>query len=108
MDYYNTAMKLASEAGTRNFIIISDDIGWCRENIKGENIQYSVGQKDYQDLLLMSSCTHCIMANSSFSWWGSWLNDSPERLIYAPAKWFGPSFPENMEKDVYRKKMIKI
>jgi len=74
------------------FLVFSDDISWCRENlIKGPNYVFIEGNKDYEDLYLMSKCEHNIIANSSFSWWGAWLNENENKTVVAPGNWFGPS-----------------
>jgi hypothetical protein len=63
---------------------------WCKENIKLDNARYidwKSGEKSFEDLHLMSLCKHNIIANSSFSWWGAWLNNNPNKIVIAPNKW---------------------
>jgi hypothetical protein len=57
------------------------------------------------DLCLMSMCDHNIIANSSFSWWGAWLNNNPNKKVVAPKKWFGPAYTHNT-KDLYPESWI--
>lgn len=87
MDYLSRAMARFPD---RKFIIFSDDIAWCKENIKGE---FSEGRTDLQDLSLMASCGDHIIANSTFSWWGAYLGHNPDRQITSPShvrgNWFG-------------------
>lgn len=87
--YYIQAINQFDSNST--FFVFSDDIDWCRENIKCSNVIY-VTQKtpedDWQDMVLMSSCKHLIISNSSFSWWSAWLNDYINKKIIAPAKWY--------------------
>ena len=89
VQYVQAAMKRFPENSV--FLIFSDsarDIGWCRENIRGENLAFSEGRTDLQDFALMRECDHNIIANSTFSWWAAWLNANPGRRVIAPRKWF--------------------
>ncbi len=72
------------------YYIFSDDINWAREHIlNGQNNTYVSKPEipDYEELHLMSLCAHNIIANSSFSWWGAWLNRNPEKIVIAPKQW---------------------
>ena len=103
LEYYKNAMDIMVD---NNFIIVSDDMDWCRENIKGENIYYSPFTDEIEDLLLISSCKNKIIANSSFSWWGAYLSDITSKVI-APKKWFGVSGPKE-QNDIIPSSWIKI
>jgi len=103
LEYYDKAMNII---GKSNFIVVSDDMDWCKNNIKGENIYYSPFTDELQDLLLISSCKNKIIANSSFSWWSSYLSDK-EGITIAPKKWFGSSGPQEQD-DIIPEEWIKI
>lgn len=90
-DYYKQAMDIIREKEANCvFYVFSDDIKWCRENFKAsENIVFvDYDNKNYIDLELMKNCKHNIIANSSFSWWGAWLNNNPDKIVIAPNPWF--------------------
>lgn len=92
-DYYRqAAARIASVVDSPRLFVFSDDMGWVRSNLLLDLPMTFVTQNDashdYEDLRLMSMCKHHIMANSSFSWWGAWLRDSPEEIVIAPRKWF--------------------
>ena len=91
LNYYNKAIeKIESLIEKPLFIIFSDDIPWCRENIKVDNakfVDWNSGEQSFQDMHLMSLCQHNIIANSSFSWWGAWLNANPNKTVICPGKW---------------------
>ena len=87
LDYYFKAMSMFSSE-THRFLVFSDDMEWCKENIKGEGIMYSEGFPAIEDLCIMAECQHFIIANSTFSWWGAWLAKSPDKRVIMPEKWF--------------------
>lgn len=92
IDYYNDAIKkIAKKIEKPIFYVFSDDIDWVKKNLKfNYPVRYVSNGilKDYEELMLMSYCKHNIIANSSFSWWGAWLNSNPEKIVIAPKKWF--------------------
>ena len=94
-EYYIKA--LAKTPQTEKYLIFSDDIPWCLDNFKLNNFYVIENEKDYIDLYLMSKCKNNIIANSSFSWWGAWLNESPDRVIISPKNWFGPGVTHNTQ-----------
>jgi len=97
MEYYQTAMGLIQLAVSETkFFVFSDDPEWCRANFPncvvighnkpGDGLRPG---KEHEDLWLMSQAQHAILANSAFSWWGSWLGDEKQnRMVIAPKKWF--------------------
>jgi len=105
--YYEEGARriLSKLAGTPTFFLFSDDPNWVRENLQlpGEMriIDWNQGKSGFEDMRLMSLCQHHIIANSSFSWWGAWLNPSPEKLVVAPDVWFRGSSdqPKNLLPD---------
>ncbi len=91
------------------FLIFSDDIEWCKKEFSkmDKRLIYIENNTDFEDLYLMSFCNNNIICNSTFSWWGAWLNNNQNKKIIAPEKWFGPQL-ENNTKDLYCKEWIKI
>jgi hypothetical protein len=94
IEYYKKAMEAI---GQSIFIFISDDIEWVKQNFKGGLIGYSPFSNELDDLAIMTLCDNNIIANSSFSWWGAYLNPNPVKKVIAPKKWFGPSGPKDTE-----------
>ncbi|SDR47091.1 alpha-1,2-fucosyltransferase [Pseudovibrio sp. Tun.PSC04-5.I4] len=91
-DFYNSAKSLMEERfGNCRFVIFSDDFEEADKLTSSwdNRILVDTGNR-YHDLYLMSQCTHNIIANSSFSWWGAWLNANPEKQVIAPENWFAP------------------
>ncbi len=102
IEYYKKGMELlSSKIIDPVFYIFSDDIGWAKENLKMDNAVFvsgSITKHHIEDLFLMSQCKHNIIANSSFSWWGAWLNNHPQKIVIAPKKWFnqGPKDTQDL------------
>jgi len=69
------------------FLVFSDDLNWCFENLRHERIHMSPFKYAVDDLLGMSVCDHHIIANSSFSWWAAWLDPKPTKMVLAPQSW---------------------
>jgi hypothetical protein len=82
------------------FLIFSDDLDWCRENFSSDKFHVVDSGSPYSDLKLITMCDHHINANSSFSWWGSWLNRKENKRVICPSNWFGSAINKNT-KDVY-------
>lgn len=88
IEYYENAVNIVGLDKT--YLIFSDDIPWCKENLSFiKNKILIENNLDYEDMCLMSKCSNNIIANSSFSWWGTWLNTNPDKIVVAPKKWFG-------------------
>lgn len=90
-EYYDKAMSLVrTKIESPVFYFFSDDIEWVKKEF-GEHPDYKYVSnpklEDYEELILMSSCAHNIIANSSFSWWGAYLNNNPSKIVIAPKKW---------------------
>ena len=95
-DYYKTAMAtMQSKVENPVYFIFSDDIPWAKENFKTNFetifVDFNDALTNFEDLKLMSACKHNIIANSSFSWWGAWLNTNKNKIIVAPKLWFNDS-----------------
>jgi len=95
LNYYKEAISLIkSHVLNPTFFIFSNDIEWCKENLKiieAYYISWNRNKESYIDMQLMSICKHNIIANSSFSWWGAWLNPNKSKIVIAPKKWINDS-----------------
>ncbi|WP_184544961.1 alpha-1,2-fucosyltransferase [Mucilaginibacter sp. FT3.2] len=93
LSYYQAAQKKVEAQVVRpSYFIFSDDPEWCQANLSffGDNatIISKTGDNNWEDMYLMSRCRHHIIANSSYSWWGAWLNNNPQKIVIAPNNWF--------------------
>jgi hypothetical protein len=92
-EYYLNAIKHINQTvRSPHFFIFSDDIDWVKQNFPLRNnyslIDFNKGRYSFEDMRLMSLCKHNIIANSSFSWWGAWLNANKNKIIISPTQWF--------------------
>jgi hypothetical protein len=111
IDYYRKSYELIkTKTKIKQVVLFSDDIKWVKENFDfiDKPIVYA---SDFnltapEELILMSKCSHNIVANSSFSWWGAWLNQNPDKIVIAPKIWFKKG--EWRHKNIVPKTWIKI
>lgn len=109
-EYYKQAMDLvSSRVASPVFYFFSDDIQWVKKEFgERENFVFVSDERleDYEELMLMSYCAHHIIANSSFSWWGAWLNPNPHKIVVAPKKWV--NIEPNPQPNVIPDKWVSI
>jgi len=108
LNYFMKAMKKFPKDSI--FLVFSDDTDWCNANFPGIGEKFFIieGQTDVEDFAMMTMCDHNCIANSSFSWWGAWLNDNPDKVVVAPNKWFGTAYANWNTDDLYCEDWIKI
>lgn len=108
IDYYNNAIEYMDSCEKNiQYYIFSDDLNWVRDNLNVRNgiiVDFNRGEDSWQDMYLMSCCKHNIIANSSFSWWGAYLNRNTNKIVIAPKKWWN-SFEKD---DVVPENWIRI
>ena len=88
--YHDAAAALARRVASPHYYVFSDDIAWAAEHLPLGNavfISWNHGADSWQDMMLMSRCRHHIICNSTFSWWGAWLNPRPGKVVVAPERW---------------------
>jgi hypothetical protein len=111
LNYYEKAVEMINQkVENPSFFIFSNDIDWCKENLKvinAEYIDWNTGEDSYRDMQLMSLCKSNILANSTFSWWGGWLNENKEKNVVVPSRFFNDILPSNMD-TLVPKDWIKI
>jgi hypothetical protein len=110
-DYYKEAMKIIeSKVENPVYFLFSDDIPWVKENFTTNfdthYVDFNDASTNFEDIKLMSSCKHNIMANSSFSWWGAWLNTNSTKIVIAPKLWFND--PKINTSDVIPESWIQL
>ncbi len=112
LDYYNRAVAyIRNHLSDPRFYVFSDDLNWAADNLKldglVELVDIANGEKDYIELDLMSKCRNNIIANSTFSWWGAFINKNPAKIVIGPKKWV-PAPEINAEIDLLFPEWIKI
>lgn len=108
MDYYkNAILRIKDKYPNMSLLVFSDDTEWVKHNIKYDGGMLIVRNDNIQPfwyIYLMSLCNHNIISNSTFSWWGAFLNDNPDKMVVLPARWFnGQDNP-----DIFFESWIKI
>ncbi len=109
MYYENAVKKMMESRPDCTFYLFTNDNQWAAARLR-ERKDFPIvlvelpGNRDYETLMLMSRCRHNILANSSFSWWASYLNDNPDKQVIAPAEWMNGWDCS----DIYRADMIRI
>ena len=125
--YYEQAAQYIAERGPDlTFFVFSDDIEWCKENVRLDyptifvdhnttgvdcNTEYWLTKRndgtEHEDLFLMSKCQNAIIATSTFGWWGAWLMRNPDKIVIAPKQWFVGNFDE-MGRDIIPQNWIRM
>lgn len=113
IEYITDAVKFFLDKGRKNFIVCSDDIKWCRIQLKplelfGAVFSFSSGHGPIEDLALLSCGEHFIGSNSSYSWWAYYLNRNPDKIGIFPKVWFGPGNSHLSVRDLYPEGVIKL
>ena len=104
-EYYNLAINEFADADPL-YVVFSDDPEWCKSVFTSDIFIVSDLCNQYEEMCAMSMCDHHIIANSSFSWWAAWLNNSEAKKVVAPSQWFGKMLNKTTS-DVYCKGWIK-
>ena len=89
--YLNAIAEMNKRISQPSYYVFSDDIAWVKENLplpKAFFIDWNKGTESWQDMMLMSRCRHHIICNSTFSWWGAWLNPRENKTVIMPERWF--------------------
>ncbi len=110
--YYRAALeRVVAQTGIApRVFVFSDDPDWAKANLdlpcEKVVVDFNGPETDYEDLRLMGLCQHNIIANSSFSWWGAWLNRSPGKVVVGPGRWFGN--PKLHNPDIFPEGWIRV
>ena len=112
--YYKAAILLLEKRiNNAMYFVFSDDTQWVKENLIGDRkdmiaVEHNNGKDSWQDMYLMSRCKHNIIANSSFSWWGAWLNNYQQKIVIAPTQWFARDENNNKTHDLIPPSWLKL
>lgn len=109
VEYYKKAISyIMQTVDNPIYFVFSDDIAWVKNNIAIDNaifVSNNSGSNSFLDMYLMSLCKHNIIANSSFSWWGAYLNENKRKIVITPNKWFNSQLPDP---NIFDDKWVKI
>ena len=113
LEYYEKAIAyLAEKLEDIHFFIFSDDQAWVRKHLRLTHsatfVEGPPNESSHKDMQLMSQCQHHIIANSSFSWWGAWLNPMPDKIVIAPERWFADETAQAQTQDMIPEGWIRM
>lgn len=113
VEYYEKAIAyLTDKLGDIHLFVFSDDQAWVRKHLylahSATFVEVHPDEPCYKDMQLMSQCQHHIIANSSFSWWGAWLNASPDKIVVAPQRWYADDIAQEQAQDIVPASWIKM
>ena len=113
INYYERAIsEINNSMKNPTFFIFSDDINWAKKKFGWIPsvifIDHNKGKESFWDMRLMSYCKHNIIANSSFSWWGAWLNTNKLKIVIAPKIWFNDSIINLQTEDLIPSEWLRI
>jgi hypothetical protein len=91
---------METRAWIDHIYVVSDDIPWCKSVFKDDRIKFIEGVPDYFDLYIQTLCSHNIIANSNFSRMATFLNENPNKVVCAPAVWYGEAMTKEI-KDIF-------
>lgn len=105
-DYYKSAINIImNSVSSPHFLVFSDEPEWCKREIIGDNFSVVDLKDDAVELCMMSKCKLHVISNSSYSWWGAYLSNSP--AVVAPKNWFGPQGPQNFN-SIYENEWVRV
>lgn len=112
-EYVQAALMKIPYEEKRAVMVFSDDIEWCKNNLRfddNDTVVFNEDANEFEALSKMASCSHHIIANSTFSWWGAWLGKNPNRIVVSPhyEDWFGNGFTGPKPKDLIPENWIQI
>jgi Glycosyl transferase family 11 len=111
--YYEAMQQMEVLVDKPVFYLFSDDSAWVKAHLVKDRrdvivVEHNSGNDSWQDMLLMSKCKHHIIANSSFSWWGAWLNRNVQKVVIAPNQWFANKAKNDETQDLIPTRWIRL
>lgn len=97
--FINGTKKILESNPAAHIVVFSDDLEWVKDNFKSEAPVHYIESRSinpYWDVYLMSLCHHNVISNSTFSWWGAYLNKYTDKIVIAPKRWFNKSDNPNL------------
>lgn len=112
-EYFKEAINMMQEkVPNAKFFIFSDDVEWCKKNMKfPKDTKFETGNDPvWEKLRMMYSCKHFIISNSTFSWWAQYLSRNKKKVVIAPDRWTNDSYKKHNKIDIYEEnwELIKI